>query len=98
MANKQFHVGKEKLGQGAVGYVCRGRLHQNGEDVDVAIKRVINDGDILEDLKRECDFLQAVQDHTNIIKFLGLEYDENFIYIITELGDCGDLDQILNCF
>lgn len=56
MANKQFSVSKQSLGQGAFGHVFRGTMIHKNTEIDVAIKRVNNDGDMYEVSRRNVIF------------------------------------------
>ena len=94
MANKQFKVGAEKLGEGNYGLVYRGSMWQNGKEIDVAIKKVMYDKDNFMAIKKEYALLKSIADHDHIIKILGIETDESIVYIILELCEM-DLEKYL---
>ena len=84
------------LGKGVDGIVFKSTIRHRGENIDVAVKRF----DILGKAKAkiaqdELDILKNLTEHANVIKFFESSQDEDFMYLVTELGELGDLANYL---
>ncbi|XP_062509275.1 cyclin-G-associated kinase-like isoform X2 [Corticium candelabrum] len=93
---------KKVLGGGGFAYVYVAQDTASGEDY--ALKRIIADGDHVEEVKREIAFLKRLSGHPNIIEFVSAASANgeqpgrgaNEFLILTELCKGGELIQILN--
>ncbi|XP_010550467.1 PREDICTED: calcium-dependent protein kinase 28-like [Tarenaya hassleriana] len=98
---KDFHehytIGK-LLGHGQFGYTYVATDKAYGDRV--AVKRLDKSKMALpiavEDVKREVQILKALSGHENVVQFYNAFEDENFVYIVMELCEGGELlDRIL---
>ncbi|KAG0490032.1 hypothetical protein HPP92_006895 [Vanilla planifolia] len=86
------------LGHGQFGYTYVATDRGNGDRV--AVKRIEKAKMVLpiavEDVKREVKILEALKGHENIVHFYNAFEDENYVYIVMELCEGGELlDRIL---
>ncbi|XP_010557652.1 PREDICTED: calcium-dependent protein kinase 28-like isoform X2 [Tarenaya hassleriana] len=98
---KDFHdhytIGK-LLGHGQFGYTYVATDKANGDRV--AVKRLDKSKMVLPiavvDVKREVQILKALSGHENVVQFYNAFDDENYVYIVMELCEGGELlDRIL---
>ena len=86
----------KKLGSGSWGTVFQSRMHYKGKMIDVAVKKFLNDDDIFTaNARSEFNTLSTLESHQNIIGLLDFQSDKDCIYLVTEYGDRGDLEQFL---
>ncbi|XP_038723637.1 calcium-dependent protein kinase 28 [Tripterygium wilfordii] len=95
--NKTYTIGK-LLGHGQFGYTYVATDKANGDRV--AVKKIEKMKMVLpiavEDVKREVKILQALTGHENVVHFHNAFEDENYVYIVMELCEGGELlDRIL---
>ncbi|KAK9285354.1 hypothetical protein L1049_024545 [Liquidambar formosana] len=95
--NKRYTIGK-LLGHGQFGYTYVATDKSNGDRV--AVKRIEKNKMVLpiavEDVKREVKILEALAGHENVVHFHNAFEDENYVYIVMELCEGGELlDRIL---
>ncbi|KAH0470668.1 hypothetical protein IEQ34_000391 [Dendrobium chrysotoxum] len=95
--DSRYAIGK-LLGHGQFGYTFVATDRANGDRV--AVKRIEKAKMILpiavEDVKREVKILQALKGHENVVHFYNAFEDDNFVYIVMELCEGGELlDRIL---
>ncbi|XP_021908328.1 calcium-dependent protein kinase 16 [Carica papaya] len=95
--DKRYAIGK-LLGHGQFGYTYVATDKVNGDRV--AVKRIEKSKMVLpiavEDVKREVKILQALTGHENVVQFYNAFEDENYVYIVMELCEGGELlDRIL---
>ncbi|KAK8969665.1 Calcium-dependent protein kinase 28 [Platanthera guangdongensis] len=93
----RYAIGK-LLGHGQFGYTFVATDRANGDRV--AVKRIEKAKMVLpiavQDVKREVKILQALKGHENIVHFYNAFEDENYVYIVMELCEGGELlDRIL---
>ncbi|XP_010547427.1 PREDICTED: calcium-dependent protein kinase 28 [Tarenaya hassleriana] len=98
---KDFHdhytIGK-LLGHGQFGYTYVATDKANGDRI--AVKRLDKSKMVyqiaVEDVKREVQILKALSGHENVVQFYNAFEDENYVYIVMELCEGGELlDRIL---
>ena len=77
-----FNDKENRLGIGSHGTVYKGKYGQRS----IAIKRVLKAN--LGTVEREISTMMKTDRHPNILRFHGMEVDENFLYIGTELCEC----------
>lgn len=92
-----YTIGK-LLGHGQFGYTYMATDKANGDLV--AVKRIDKSKMVLpiavEDVKREVKILKALAGHENVVHFYNAFEDENYVYIVMELCEGGELlDRIL---
>ena len=87
----------KKLGKGAFGVVSHMRWKKDSKtEVDVAAKQLIDfDGDELEALRHELDFLSTLE-HPNIVRLLGIVPEMINYTLILELCNGGSLRRYLS--
>ncbi|KAF5753039.1 calcium-dependent protein kinase 28-like [Tripterygium wilfordii] len=95
--DKRYTIGK-LLGHGQFGYTYVATDKANGDRV--AVKKIEKMKMVLpiavEDAKREVKILQALTGHENVVQFHNAFEDENYVYIVMELCEGGELlDRIL---
>ncbi|KAI0530551.1 hypothetical protein KFK09_000095 [Dendrobium nobile] len=95
--DSRYAIGK-LLGHGQFGYTFVATDRANGDRV--AVKRIEKAKMVLpiavEDVKREVKILQALKGHENVVHFYNAFEDDNFVYIVMELCEGGELlDRIL---
>ncbi|XP_070024111.1 calcium-dependent protein kinase 28-like isoform X1 [Nicotiana sylvestris] len=95
--DKRFTIGK-LLGHGQFGYTYVATHKSNGDRV--AVKRIEKNKMVLpiavEDVKREVKILKALSGHENVVQFNNAFEDDNYVYIVMELCEGGELlDRIL---
>ncbi|KAG0452697.1 hypothetical protein HPP92_025361 [Vanilla planifolia] len=93
-----YAIGK-LLGHGQFGYTFVATDRVNGDTV--AVKRIDKAKMVLpiavEDVKREVKILQALKGHENVVHFYNAFEDDNYVYIVMELCEGGELlDRILS--
>ncbi|KAG2641492.1 calcium-dependent protein kinase 18-like [Panicum virgatum] len=93
----RFSLGR-LLGHGQFGYTFAAVDRASGDRV--AVKRIDKNKMVLpvavEDVKREVKILKALQGHENVVHFYNAFEDDNFVYIVMELCEGGELlDRIL---
>uniref|UniRef100_A0A0D9WXZ4 non-specific serine/threonine protein kinase n=1 Tax=Leersia perrieri TaxID=77586 RepID=A0A0D9WXZ4_9ORYZ len=93
----RYALGK-LLGHGQFGYTFAAVDRRSSERV--AIKRIDKNKMVLpvavEDVKREVTILKALQGHENVVHFYNAFEDDNYVYIVMELCEGGELlDRIL---
>ncbi|XP_062189143.1 calcium-dependent protein kinase 18 isoform X2 [Phragmites australis] len=93
----RYALGK-LLGHGQFGYTFAAVDRGSGERV--AVKRIDKNKMVLpvavEDVKREVKILKALQGHENVVHFYNAFEDDNYVYIVMELCEGGELlDRIL---
>ncbi|XP_037477228.1 calcium-dependent protein kinase 18 isoform X2 [Triticum dicoccoides] len=93
----RYALGK-LLGHGQFGYTFAAVDRQSDERV--AVKRIDKNKMVLpvavEDVKREVKILKALHGHENVVHFYNAFEDDNYIYIVMELCEGGELlDHIL---
>ncbi|TVU39439.1 hypothetical protein EJB05_12858 [Eragrostis curvula] len=93
----RYTLGK-LLGHGQFGYTFAAVDRASGERV--AVKRIDKNKMVLpvavEDVKREVKILKALRGHENVVHFYNAFEDENYVYIVMELCEGGELlDRIL---
>ncbi|MCD9640418.1 Calcium-dependent protein kinase 28 [Datura stramonium] len=93
----KFTIGK-LLGHGQFGYTYVAIDKSNGNRV--AVKRIEKKKMVLpiavEDVKREVKILKALAGHENVVEFYNAFEDDNYVYIVMELCEGGELlDRIL---
>ncbi|CAN6197563.1 unnamed protein product [Urochloa humidicola] len=86
------------LGHGQFGYTYAAVDRASGDRV--AVKRIDKNKMVLpvavEDVKREVKILKALQGHENVVHFYNAFEDDNYVYIVMELCEGGELlDRIL---
>ncbi|XP_019182771.1 PREDICTED: calcium-dependent protein kinase 28-like [Ipomoea nil] len=94
---QRYTLGK-LLGHGQFGYTYVGTDKSNGDRV--AVKRIEKSKMLLpiavEDVRREVKILKALAGHENVVQFHNAFDDENYVYIVMELCEGGELlDRIL---
>ncbi|KAL9229627.1 hypothetical protein vseg_005075 [Gypsophila vaccaria] len=94
---ERYSIGK-LLGHGQFGYtyVATNRLNAHR----VAVKKIDKSKMVLpiavEDVKREVKILKALTGHENVVQFYNAFEDDNYVYIVMELCEGGELlDRIL---
>ncbi|OIT22262.1 PREDICTED: calcium-dependent protein kinase 28-like [Nicotiana attenuata] len=95
--DKRFTIGK-LLGHGQFGYTYVATHKSNGDRV--AVKRIEKNKMVptiaVEDVKREVKILKALSGHENVVQFNNAFEDDNYVYIVMELCEGGELlDRIL---
>ncbi|KAL0928226.1 hypothetical protein M5K25_000098 [Dendrobium thyrsiflorum] len=95
--DSRYAIGK-LLGHGQFGYTFVATDRANGDRV--AVKRIEKAKMVLpiavEDVKREVKILQALKGHENVVHFYNAFEDDNYVYIVMELCEGGELlDRIL---
>ncbi|XP_074296505.1 calcium-dependent protein kinase 18-like [Silene latifolia] len=95
--DKRYIIGK-LLGHGQFGYTYVATNKSNGDRV--AVKKIDKSKMILpiavEDVKREVKILKALTGHENVVQFYNAFEDDNYVYIVMELCEGGELlDRIL---
>ncbi|XP_059293054.1 calcium-dependent protein kinase 18 [Lycium ferocissimum] len=95
--DKRFTIGK-LLGHGQFGYTYVATDKSNGDRV--AVKRIEKKKMVVpiavEDVKREVKILKALAGHENVVEFYNAFEDDNYVYIVMELCEGGELlDRIL---
>ncbi|PKA60569.1 Calcium-dependent protein kinase 28 [Apostasia shenzhenica] len=95
--NDRYAIGK-LLGHGQFGYTFVATDRTNGDRV--AVKRIEKAKMVLpiavEDVKREVKILKALTGHENVVHFYNAFEDENYVFIVMELCEGGELlDRIL---
>ncbi|KAK3124783.1 hypothetical protein QOZ80_7BG0592820 [Eleusine coracana subsp. coracana] len=93
----RYSLGK-LLGHGQFGYTYAAVDRNSGERV--AVKRIDKNKMVLpvavEDVKREVKILKALRGHENVVHFYNAFEDDNYVYIVMELCEGGELlDRIL---
>ncbi|ONM20506.1 Calcium-dependent protein kinase 28 [Zea mays] len=93
----RYSLGK-LLGHGQFGYTFAAVDRASTERV--AVKRIDKNKMVLpvavEDVKREVKILKALQGHENVVHFYNAFEDDNYVYIVMELCEGGELlDRIL---
>ncbi|KAL6639473.1 hypothetical protein ACP70R_023203 [Stipagrostis hirtigluma subsp. patula] len=98
----RYALGK-LLGHGQFGYTFAAVDRRSGERV--AVKRIDKNKVLfqnmvlpvaVEDVKREVKILKALQGHENVVHFYNALEDDNYVYIVMELCEGGELlDRIL---
>lgn len=93
----KYQIGK-LLGHGQFGYTYVATDRASSERV--AVKRIEKKKMVLpiavEDVKREVKILQALTGHENVVQFYNAFEDDDFVYIVMELCEGGELlDRIL---
>lgn len=93
----KYQIGK-LLGHGQFGYTYVATDRATNERV--AVKRIEKKKMVLpiavEDVKREVRILQALTGHENVVQFYNAFEDDDFVYIVMELCEGGELlDRIL---
>ncbi|KAL6611374.1 hypothetical protein ACP70R_039302 [Stipagrostis hirtigluma subsp. patula] len=98
----RYALGK-LLGHGQFGYTFAAVDRRSGERV--AVKRIDKNKVLfqnmvlpvaVEDVKREVKILKALQGHENVVHFYNAFEDDNYVYIVMELCEGGELlDRIL---
>ncbi|CAN4116754.1 unnamed protein product [Withania somnifera] len=96
--DKRYTIGK-LLGHGQFGYTYVATDKSSGDRV--AVKRIEKNKMILpiavEDVKREVKILKALAGHENVVQFYNSFEDDNYVYIVMELCEGGELlDRILS--
>nr|VDD28764.1 unnamed protein product [Brassica oleracea] len=94
----QYSIGK-LLGHGQFGYTYVAIHKSNGDRV--AVKRLDKSKMVLpvavEDVKREVQILKALSGHENVVQFYNAFDDDDYVYIVMELCEGGELlDRILS--
>ncbi|GMH24012.1 hypothetical protein Nepgr_025855 [Nepenthes gracilis] len=95
--DQKYTIGK-LLGHGQFGYTYVATDKSNGDRV--AVKKIEKSKMILpiavEDVKREVRILKALAGHENVVQFYNAFDDEDYVYIVMELCEGGELlDRIL---
>ncbi|KAK4711747.1 hypothetical protein R3W88_006260 [Solanum pinnatisectum] len=95
--DKKFTIGK-LLGHGQFGYTYVATDKSNGNRV--AVKKIEKKKMVVpiavEDVKREVKILKALAGHENVVDFYNAFEDDNYVYIVMELCEGGELlDRIL---
>ncbi|KMT09610.1 hypothetical protein BVRB_6g130630 [Beta vulgaris subsp. vulgaris] len=95
--DKKYTIGK-LLGHGQFGYTYVATDKFNSDRV--AVKKIDKSKMVLpiavEDVKREVKILKALAGHENVVQFHNAFEDENYVYIVMELCEGGELlDRIL---
>ncbi|CAH9085067.1 unnamed protein product [Cuscuta europaea] len=95
--DQRYTIGK-LLGHGQFGYTYVATDKSAGDRV--AVKRIEKKKMVLpmavEDVKREVKILKALTGHENVVQFHNAFEDENYVYIVMELCEGGELlDRIL---
>ncbi|XP_076919377.1 calcium-dependent protein kinase 28-like [Bidens hawaiensis] len=95
----QSYTTGKLLGHGQFGYTYVAVDKAKGDRV--AVKKIDKNKMVLpiavEDVKREVKILQALNGHENVVKFYNAFEDDNFVYIVMELCEGGELlDRILS--
>ncbi|CAN4078742.1 unnamed protein product [Withania somnifera] len=95
--DNKFTIGK-LLGHGQFGYTYVATDKSNGNRV--AVKRIEKKKMVapiaVEDVKREVKILKALAGHENVVEFYNAFEDHNYVYIVMELCEGGELlDRIL---
>ncbi|XP_039121861.1 calcium-dependent protein kinase 28-like isoform X2 [Dioscorea cayenensis subsp. rotundata] len=95
--DSRYSIGK-LLGHGQFGYTFVATDKANGDRV--AVKRIEKNKMVLpiavEDVKREVKILKALRGHENVVHFHNAFEDDNYVYIVMELCEGGELlDRIL---
>nr|AFR11231.1 calcium dependent protein kinase 2 [Chenopodium album] len=96
--DSKYTIGK-LLGHGQFGYTYVATDKSNADRV--AVKKIDKSKMILpiavEDVKREVKILKALTGHENVVQFHNAFEDENYVYIVMELCEGGELlDRILS--
>ncbi|KAJ8558325.1 hypothetical protein K7X08_005091 [Anisodus acutangulus] len=96
--DKRYSIGK-LLGHGQFGYTYVATDKSSGDRV--AVKRIEKNKMVLpiavEDVKREVKILKALAGHENVVQFYNSFEDDNYVYIVMELCEGGELlDRILS--
>ncbi|CAN8251328.1 unnamed protein product [Cochlearia groenlandica] len=96
--NDRYSIGK-LLGHGQFGYTYVAIDKSNGDRV--AVKRLDKSKMVLpiavEDVKREVLILKALSGHENVVQFHNAFEDDDYVYIVMELCEGGELlDRILS--
>ncbi|KAK4361484.1 hypothetical protein RND71_020436 [Anisodus tanguticus] len=96
--DKRYTIGK-LLGHGQFGYTYVATDKFSGDRV--AVKRIEKNKMVLpiavEDVKREVKILKALAGHENVVQFYNSFEDDNYVYIVMELCEGGELlDRILS--
>ncbi|KAF8104516.1 hypothetical protein N665_0171s0022 [Sinapis alba] len=96
--HEKYSIGK-LLGHGQFGYTYVAIDKANGDRV--AVKRLDKTKMVLpiavEDVKREVEILKALSGHENVVQFYNAFDDDDYVYIVMELCEGGELlDRILS--
>lgn len=96
--NEHFILGKH-LGSGAYGTVRLAIERRTGRDVAVKImpkiRGTLSKEKTLQKLKNEINLLSRVQHCSNVVSLLGVYECPQFVYIVTEVCEGGDLETLL---
>lgn len=96
MDRNRVTISDKVLGKGSYGSVNTGTMVHQGKRIQIAIKKIPNDGDhYTANARKEYGNLVSIGEHVNIIKLLGFHSDRHYMYILMELGSHGDLEQYL---
>lgn len=94
----RYHIGK-CIGSGAYGVVNRGIEKTTGQEVAIKILAKIR-GKLTrektcEKLRKEIKLLTACQESRNVVQFLGAFEDDSHVYLVTEICNGGNLEDLL---
>ncbi|CAM0878348.1 unnamed protein product [Alopecurus aequalis] len=94
-ATSNFKEGA-RLGQGAFGAVYKGTLQVEGQEREVAIKKILDttSEQSKKDFANECTLMRGVN-HNNVVKILGFCDDIDGLCLVYELMENGNLDDKL---
>ncbi len=92
-----FIIG-EKIGEGAMGIIYRGKMVESGKDVAIKMldpSRIKGNPEALARFQREGEALKKL-DHPNIVKFLQMVEKEGKHYLVMEYIEGGDLKSLIS--
>ncbi|KAL4557214.1 hypothetical protein LXL04_035387 [Taraxacum kok-saghyz] len=97
----KYELGKE-IGRGHFGHTCRAKCKKGAlKDQSVAVKIIskskMKTAISIEDVRREVTLLKGLSGHQHMVQFYDAFEDDNFVYIVMELCQGGELlDRILS--
>jgi len=84
-----------KIGVGSFGTVHVGMNKKTG--VLMAVKKFKMEGAIMEDIKTEVELMRSLE-HTNIVRYLGAQMDDEYLHIFQEWVPGGSVASLLSKF
>ena len=84
-----------KIGIGSFGTVHVGMNKKTG--VLMAVKKFKMEGAIMEDIRTEVELMRSLE-HTNIVRYLGAQMDEEYLHIFQEWVPGGSVSSLLSKF
>ncbi|XP_013595736.1 PREDICTED: CDPK-related kinase 4-like [Brassica oleracea var. oleracea] len=96
----KYELGKE-VGRGHFGHTCwakakKGKMKGQTVAVKIIAKAKMTSAVSIEDVRREVKLLKDLSGHRHMVKFYGAYEDDNYVFVVMELCEGGELlDRIL---